>query len=1191
MAMKLTEDQRLAVEDRGGALLVSAAAGSGKTRVLVERLMGYVAAGYDVDQFLVITFTNAAAAELRGRVAQALGERLARDPGNRHLRRQLTLVYQARICTIDAFCLDFLRACGHLADLDPDFRICDATEGEQLRQQALEQVLEEWYAREPQPEGFTQLVDLVCGERGDEALAQAVTDLHQRLQSHPRPLGWLEEHRGDFDLPPGGDPGDTPWGRCLLEDSRELAVHWAGQLEGLLREIAAEPVLLANYGPSLTATAAGLGNFARAAQGGWAQAAAALPIPVPAAGRKRGEVDPGLKARLTALRDQCKDQVKKLEGRFSLTADQAGEDLRALSGAMEALTDLTAHFDRAFRGAKRGRGVLEFSDAEHLTVELLTRPDGSPTPLAAEWSERFVEIMVDEYQDTNQVQNVLFQALSREGRNLFLVGDVKQSIYRFRLADPTIFLDKYARYPLVGEEEAGGPRKILLSQNFRSRPEVLEGVNYIFRGIMSRAVGELDYTDREELRPGRTDWPAGEAYRTELHVVDLEGMDDQEGAPVDKSLLEARAVVRRAAELLEQGLPVPDGAGGQRPVEPGDMVILLRSPGPVLKHYAKAFREVGIPWSAQGGEEFFDTTEVSVVLSLLNIIDNPRQDVPLLSVLRSPVYGFTPDRLAQLRGQRREGDFYAALQAGRDRGEADCAAFLEQLDGLRSRALELGSHQLIWYLYQETGIPGIFAAMEGGERRRANLMALYDCARQFESGGHRGLFEFLMYMAARMEQGERVTVPAGEGGGVRVMSIHASKGLEFPVVFLCGLARGFNESDARESILFHSQLGLGPWRLDRARRLRYTTLAREAVALRQRREMLSEEMRLLYVAMTRAECKLLLFTTVGTQRSRLDKLGPLTAYPVPPRVLADSQNMGRWVLLAALCRVEAGDLRQAAGADCPTAGAGSIPWRIALHSARDLAEERAVPRTFGDLRTAEEGEVEALAAVLAWTYPHAQSTDMPSKLTATQLKGRPRDEEVAQDAPRPASRRGGLRRPDFTPDTRPLTPAQAGTALHMAMQYIDYHKTHTEEEVRGELRRLEEGKFLTPAQAGAVEPGPILALFASPLGREMAASPHLEREFKFSLLVPAGDYFPQAEEGEEVLLQGVVDCWFENPDGTITVVDYKSDRVGKDSAAARARDYAPQLTAYSRALSRILGRRVTRRVLWFFALNQGVEIG
>ncbi len=1187
MGFPLTEEQRQAVTERGGALLVSAAAGSGKTRVLVERLLDRVERGSDIDRFLVITYTRAAAAELRARIADELSGRLAQRPGDRHLRRQTALVYKAQISTIHAFCADLLRECGHLLDLEPDFRLCDEQEGGVLRQQVLEEVLEARY-EDLDPEGdFAQLVDTLSAGRDDSLLMQIVLDMYDKVQSHPDPQGWLAEQLHAYDLKGIADAADTPWGALILDDAAEQVRYWRGRMAECLRLTDTEAGLSRNYGPTVAETMAGLDRFLAAAEEGWDAAAGALPIPFPTAGRKKMEATAEAE-RVKSIRKTCKDRMEKLAQRFADGSAALLSDLRAVTPAVRGLFSLLEDFSHAFDREKRRRGLLDFSDLEHCAVALLTDREGAPTPLALEWSRRYEEIMVDEYQDTNQVQNAIFTALSREGRNLFLVGDVKQSIYRFRLADPTIFLEKYRTFRPADRAAEGEPRKLILSRNFRSRGEILSAVNDVFSAVMSPAFGEMAYTDQERLYPGAEYPPAAEPC-VELTVIDMQGEADgeeAEGPRTDRSLLEARWAARRIRELLESRLPVREG-DGQRPLRPEDVVILLRSPGTVLHHYVRALNEQGIPWQAEGDRDFFAATEVNVALSLLQVVDNPRQDVPLISVLRSPVYGFSADRLAHLRAGS-EGDFYSAVVRAAQEGEEDCRRFLDELKQLRLRAGERAAHELIWELYDRTGLPALFGAMPGGEERRGNLLTLYELARSCEEGGHKGLFGFLTYLERLKETGGRVAVsaPGREGGGVRLMSIHKSKGLEFPVVFLCGLSKRLNREDLNKPVLFHPKLGVGPKWLDRERMIQSTTLARRGVSVQLLREMMAEELRLLYVAMTRAREKLILSCTLADSRRELDRLWEDAGFPVEPQALLSRDTVGQWVLLAALCRPEAGVLRPGG---CPSpvpAEAYGTPWRITLQPSAPLEQPA---RQEVRLTAAESWDLSGLEERLRWRYPYAASAHIPSKLTATQLKGRELDREAAEEAPRPPRTGGALRRPRFAEEALGLTPAERGVAQHLAMQYLDFAAADSRESLTAEVARLVERELLTPVQGAAVEVDRLLAFFRSPLGRQVRESRGLHREFKFSLLVPADRYYRDSPPGEEVLLQGVVDCWLDEPEG-IVLIDFKTDRVTPESVQARAEEYRPQMEAYRQALERITGRKVVRRALWFFCIDRAVEL-
>lgn len=1201
MAFPLTKEQQKIVEDRGGELLVSAAAGSGKTRVLVERLLTRIAdENMDIDRFLVITYTKAAAAELRGRIAQDLSARLAAEPWNRHLRRQSTLVYQAQISTIHAFCAALLRENGHLLDLDPDFRLCDEGDAQVLMAQTLEDVLDQRYEGLSEDSPFAQLADTLAAGRDDSRLAQIVLDIFGRIQSHPDPVSWLREQKEVWTLDGVTDLSQTPWGTLLLNEARKDAEWCRERLETAYRLTQEDELLQMNYGPSLFATLEGLDAFLLAQT--WDEAADCLPIPFPTAGRKKKrtvEISPmaaeaaeQAAVRVKGIRESCKGQLKKMAEQLGGSSGEQLEELRLSAPAMGALMDLVEDFHKAYAAEKRRRSLVDFSDLEHFAVQLLLDGDGKPTELARYCASRYDEIMVDEYQDTNQVQNAIFNAISDGGKKLFEVGDVKQSIYRFRLADPTIFLGKYSRFAKGEDASEGEPRKRVLSRNFRSRHQVLEGCNDLFRSIMSTELGELDYTEDQMLYPGGT-FPDSEDCAVEMDVLDLSFLGDTEGEKENKDLREARFVARRIRQMLDQPMLVTEDKENMRPIRPSDVMVLLRSPGSVLRHYIRAFGEQNIPWSAEGGEDLFATTEINVALSILQVVDNPRQDVALIAALRSPVYGFTEDKLAMLRGQSK-GDFYSTLVAAAEQGDQQCRDFLDELERLRFGAGDMTCRQLIWHIYEHTNLLGVFGAMNRGAERQNNLLALYALAGQMENAGCQTLFKFLLRLERLRESGAKLntTDQSREGEGVSILSIHRSKGLEKPVVVLAGLTRRFNRDDFMRPVLFHPVLGVGPKGLERERMVEYTTAARRAVYCQLEHEMFSEEMRLLYVAMTRAKDKLLMTLSLPDGEKGLSKLASELTVPLSPRLLMGQQNMGQWVLLHALTRPEGEELRSIAGIPDPKAGPFGPAWDIRWV----WQEEDSAPPEggrFADLPEAEK-ENRDLTEPLIWQYPYAACVDLPSKLTATQMKGRPQDKEVSEDT-KPDTTKADtevepepIYRPDFMAEEKGLTAAQRGTALHMGAQYIPLKGDHSVEGIRAILDGLERDGFLTHLQREAIPPERLSAFFTSALGREMTEAPLCRREFKFSILVPAENYFPDAQE-EEMLMQGVIDAWFENEHG-ITVLDFKSDRVRPGSEKFRAEEYRTQLEEYSKALSKILGRPVRRKVLWFFQTDTAVVL-
>ncbi len=1173
---ELTKEQLAAVEDRGGQILVSAAAGSGKTRVLVERLMRYLEAGEDIDRFLIITYTNAAAAELRGKILDALYEKIGADPGNLATRRQAELLRRAHIETIHGFCTGVIRENAHVLGIQPDFRVADEAETRILKDQALSELLDELY--DSGDKDFYALADTMGAGRDDSALTEVILDTHVKLLSHPSPEAWVEKELELLALHDVTDIGRTVWGRVIMERAKDSADYWIDEMEYLVDEAAQDPAVEKGYGVSFRGTLESLKAFRTSLDGSWDEAKAASDIAFPP-GRLSGYEE------LKEVRLRCKREMLKISSLFWDSSEKALADMRAAAPASTALLRTVLRFDELYGEAKRRRGALDFSDLEHMALRVLTDAEGRPNERARQISGRFTEIMVDEYQDVNLIQETIFGAVSRDGENIFTVGDVKQSIYRFRLADPTIFLRKYLSFPDAENAATGEPRKIVLSNNFRSRAGILDAANFIFKNCMSAGLGDLDYTEREHLRPGAAK-PETAEPEVELDLIDLAGDDDEE-AP-DKSGAEALFAAGRIRELVDRAR-IPDENGEARPVRYGDIAILMRSPRAALPVWERVFARCGIPLATDQPTDFFTCHEVSLTISILSVIDNPRQDIPLISVLRSPLFGFTSQELAQIRLYDREGDFWQALTAASEENEK-CAGFVEWLYRARRAAPDMTAEEILWYVYGETDLPAHVAAMPEGQKRRENLMFLLELAHTSESSGYRGLFGFLSWLRRLRERDDGVEKPgAAPGNAVRIMSIHKSKGLEFPIVFLGELTHRFNTEDTRARLLIHPELGVGPKLTDTERRLEYATVARRAVAEKLRRETLSEEMRVLYVAMTRGREKLIMLVTSADAGLFVSKLTN-TPLPAPPELLRGCQSMAEWIMIPALRRPESDGIRFGIpNVPCDTVGA---PWVMRLVDKGSLhmpekdeavSPEAATPEAAGELRER-----------LEYVYPHLSATLMPSKLTATELKGAYKDEEANEEAvgleeekPPEIEVRAPVR-PRFMEGREGLTPAQRGIAVHTVMQYARFDKCLTYEGAKGEVERLRAMRTISDEQAKAVDPGIISRFFASEPGELILSAEKLWRELKFSILASSGE-LPGLEPGEKVLLQGVVDCCAQR-DGKLTVIDFKTDYVTPESVNERAEYYAGQLRAYSLALQKMLNKPVERAIVCFLTAGWHIDV-
>ena len=1174
--VKLTKAQQAVVDDRGGALLVSAAAGSGKTKVLVDRLLSMILDESDpknIDDFLMITYTKAAAAELRGKILAAMQEKLAQLPGNRHLQRQLTRIYLADISTVHAFCANILRENAYRLDIPADFRMMEELESRAMRQRVMDQTI---LAAYEQPDGqFMAFAETLGSGRDDRSLGEITQTIYEKAQSHRDPAAWLEACAKQFSFDPDKDYGETVWGGILLADLHLFLEDAVGELEKACALMAGEESLEKAYLPVFTANAEQLRQL-RSCES-WE---AVHTFGMPDFGRLKAVRNcgaPEVKETAQFIRKQCADDLKKKLRVFKLTSEEAAEETKTIAPAIRGALSLAAEFGRRYEKEKRRRHAMDFSDLEHETIRLLYGGSlNQPTAVAREISDRYHEILVDEYQDSNEVQDAIFRAISKGERNLFMVGDVKQSIYRFRLADPGIFLQKYKEFAPYTEAEEGKPRKILLSENFRSRAQILHAVNDVFRRSMSERTGELNYGDEEALRAGMP-YPPVQHPIVELHCIqnDLEGQEDSRDP--DKTELEAAFVARRLAALLRLGLKITD-KGEERPLRPDDIAILLRSPRSAAAAYVEALQAVGISCVSDTGEDILKTTELQVLTSLLEVVENPHQDIPLLAVLAGPLYGFTASELASVRKDGHRCDFFDSL---RNCEEEKAQRFLRELEGFRRVAETDGLMAVFDRILQETDALAVFGAMKGGAVRRNNVQVLRGLiVTHTENGGD--LVSFVRSLQDLRETG--VPLPAGEiSGAVTLTSIHKSKGLEYPVVVLAGLSKAFNMDDLRQPVLVHPDVGAISNVTDVKLRMRYPSAAKQAVSALLRQEMISEELRVLYVGMTRARELLIMTYCSDYMKTKLSRLVHLRNCATGAQLSAQVASEGDWILAEALGRTEAGELHALCGKPMDTA-VSEEPWMIRLHSGQEILRQPPLPYE-QKAETAAEIMPDAaeLVRMLDYRYPGLAASELPSKLTATQLKGRRVDEEVREHTP---TVRRIRQRPGFL--QKEMTAAETGTATHLAMQFLRYEACASAEGIEAELDRLVREEFLTQAQRDAVDARKILRFFSSETGRRVLNAPQLRREFKFSVLMDAKELGGAAAEGK-ILLQGVTDCCIVEEDG-ITVLDFKTDHISAGGEAQRAEYYRGQLEGYASALQRILQKPVREKILYFFETDTAISI-
>lgn len=1180
MEREWTKQQKNAIEARGGTLLVSAAAGSGKTAVLVERLIRLITDKdnpCDADRLLVVTFTSAAASEMRERTSKRLSDMIAENPLNLNLQRQQMLLQNAHISTIHAFCLDILRENFEKLDIPPDFRIADQNEGEILRQDILNDILEEKYAENESGGAFYELSRILSSGRGDATLVETILRLYDFMRSLDDPNGWL---RNMLDMYSAEKPvWETVWGKIALEHAGSAFESAVKSERQALQKIYDNDELSKAYAPAFESDIKGIQNMLNKARSGeWDKLVSAVSgFSFERLGTLRKFEDDALKEEVKSARDSAKKTLANLsKGILCCTEDEFRNDIKILYPVAESLAGIVKELDSRFFAEKLSRGILDFSDLEQLALKLLvkrTPEDFEFTDTAREISQRFDEVLVDEYQDTNPAQDMIFRAVSKNDGNLFMVGDVKQSIYSFRQAMPDIFIDRAKHCVSYGD---GFPAKIILGCNFRSRKGVTDAVNFVFGRLMTKNLGGIDYGKDDELVAGAKYFErTGSDFA--LHVIDASENDGD-----DNNELEARHIAQEIKKLVKEGFTV-QGEDGPRPVKYRDFCILLRSMSGRADKFKRALDEENVPAYADIASGYLNAYEVMVMMSLLRILDNPLQDIPLVSVLLSPVFGFTPDDVAQIRINSRKESLYLTMLNMSREGDSRFTRFIEMLDRLRTLAAVLPADRLILRIYDETGFLNIFEAMQGGELRRANLRLLLDYARVYESAGYRGLAGFVRFIDRIVSQKSDLA-PASAisetADVVRIMSIHKSKGLEFPICFLADLAKQFNKVDSQRPALFHPSCGFGSIIRDSKLNCRYTTLPKEAVRLEAQKSMMSEEMRVLYVAMTRAKERLYAVMTLSNPQGSIAKAAAMSigeSGKISPYEAMSAQSPADWLLAAALRHPSCAELRKIAELqDFKTVEDDSL-WEIKIVGAGDIEISEKVEKTLEISNDEEREELKKkIEEKLQYTYPHVKLSEIPSKVSVSEIT---HDEPVKFSVERV--------RPSFL-DGEKLTPAEKGTALHAFMQYADFNNIKDADGVNSEIERLVREQFILPQQGESIDTEKVIKFAGTEIYKQILSAKKIWREFRFNLEIPADEIYESACGTEQkILLQGMADLVIESEIGLI-LLDYKTDRV--KNADELAQRYRMQLKFYERAAKEIFGRDIAGKYIYSFHLGRAIEI-
>ncbi|MCM3512514.1 helicase-exonuclease AddAB subunit AddA [Carnobacterium inhibens] len=1253
---RFTDGQWQAIYEAGHNILVSASAGSGKTTVLVQRVIEKIKSGTNVDEMLIVTYTEAAAKEMKARIQTAIQESVTSESDmelKKHLTRQVTLIHQASISTLHAFCLQVIRRYYYLINLDPIFRLLtDETEILLLKESVWEEVREELYGEEESL--FKSLTASYSNDRSDAGLTDLIFSLYEFSRANPRPAVWLEQlsylyQVEDNDLTKGVLYKELlkPQIISVLDSLVELS-QTAGQLGEGTDELDKQTELVKNEWTALQ-------EIQNHIQQDNYQAAYNCCKSIEFARWKAAKkgTDEAIKEtaeEMKLLRDEYKNRFKELINDYFSASPQEQIDLM-LSAAplVEEMARVTQLFTDAYRQRKDERNLLDFDDLEHLTLQILAQikdEEWIPTEASMHYRDKFKEVMVDEYQDINQLQENILRWLAHDQAdqgNLFMVGDVKQSIYSFRLADPGLFLQKYEQY----EHHQSGER-IILAENFRSRGEVLQFTNLIFEQLMDKAVGQMDYDEAAQLIQGFTDFPELQKHQPEILIYE-KGTNDREDEEEntesvnwdmrieDKTEGELLMVGQKIQELIQSQFPIYDKRSKTtRPISYRDIVLLT----PTKKNnlvLMEMFKRLSIPLQVNDTQNYFQTTEITIMMSLLKVIDNPYQDIPLAAVLRSPIVGLDENELASIRISQKTGDYYEALKtfyqtyAGEEKASRFTSQLYKKVDvflNLLNKWRELARRDhlvaLIWTIYDDTGFLDYVGGMSSGKQRKANLHALYERAASYEKTSFKGLFQFVRFIEKMQEKDKDLAEPTAiseDENAVRVMTIHASKGLEFPVVFVLDLTKKFNLQDIKKSYVFNEQYGVGTDFKDLDRRIRYPSLPETALKVEKKTKLLSEEMRKLYVALTRAEEKLFLVGSYKDEETAWKEWGVVSAHAstvLPADIRFTASSLMKWIGLSLVRHPSSKNDYTSFTARNGAITNHSAHFSIQFYNETAIQEQMRSTDTEPDEDWLEKLDqqqekvtandvatqtIKQAVELMNYTYEHEGATHTTSYQSVSEIKRlfeEPgSDQMVKIDVNQPRSRNRyveeTLDRPLFMAELTAPSSAEIGTATHSVMQAVDLTTLPTRESLETLIASLIKMGVLKEDVASKIKIEQLVQFFTTPLGKMILAnSKVVHREEPFSLLLEAEKIFTDmnGDANDKILIHGIIDGYIELEDH-IVLFDYKTDRVSPYGAQAGEKmleKYKGQLNLYRSALESILDKKVTETYLCLLETGEIVSV-
>lgn len=1191
MANKWTNEQLSAITQKGNNILVAAAAGSGKTTVLVERIIRKIINdNVDIDKILVVTFTNAAASEMRERILTALYKQIDEDPLNQRLRKQIVLLNKASICTIDAFCLDIIRNNFFEIGASSNFRIADNTELELLKQEAIEETFEELYLEND--DEFNKLIELYAGYKDDENLKNIILKIHNYIQSAPFPEDWLEEQIEKFNMSNIEDFSQTEWGKIILKNFRDEVLNSIQILESskhqldMITELSKFSLVVADDINQLKFLEQNWDNWERAYE-----IANNLKFKTWPTDKK---VVSNLKEETKKARDNVKKRISKAVSQtFIYNTEEAVEDINAMYPILKKIKDVTLKFMEKFSEKKSNKNIMDFSDIEHYALKILLKKDENgiyqKTEVAKKYEEKFNEIAIDEYQDSNLVQEYILTSISNE-KNIFMVGDVKQSIYRFRQAKPELFLDKYQKYGLEPNEYG---QKIKLFKNFRSRENILDTTNLIFSDIMSADFGEIEYDESEYLNLGATYEEPTEnvefAGKTELDIIDLKKEENEDGEEIEednsselleKTEIEAKFVANRIQKLIKSKYQVYDRKTGYRDITYKDIVILLRATSNTANVFEKELLNLNIPVFSDQAENYLESIEIRTITSLLKIIDNPYRDIPLVTVMRSIIGDFTDNELIEIRLTQNEGYFYDSLKEAKASPKIDgklkekVINFLDKLNKWREEERYLPLNEFIQKIYEETDYYNYVRLMPNGQVRKANLKMLLDRAKDYEKISFKGLFNFIRYLEKVKSSNSDLSSAKviGENENVvRIMSIHKSKGLEFPVAIISRTDKKFNQKDLNESILLHQDIGLGMQYINYDRKIEYTTATKEAIKIKTKEESIAEEMRILYVALTRAKEKLIItgvendFTKSIEQKKELLEIYEKENYKINHLVLKKYLSYLEWIELVYLNHQD-------------------IENQITLNkiAKKDVlkAEENQEEQEKRNIELPEKIDYEKINEILNWQYKYKEMTNIQSKMSVTKIKELKNNDTQKQQHIEI--------KPKFMLDKTKVSSAERGTIIHLILQKLDSTKEYSKEELAQFVNNLCTKNIITQIQKDSINIEKIYQIINTQFIKNLKNAKEIKKETPFYTYINTKEIY-NTQNSENILVQGIIDLYYINQQNEVILVDYKTDYV-EGSGEELIDKYKVQLEIYKKALEESLKEKVKHVYIYSIYLNKEIEI-